>query len=104
MLHLLIPISPIYLLMLTKGRALGPPVSTGVDCAGSVDTKHHVSRFPVARVDKGDGIHRSDLRFPRGHLSCLLFLVVERFASSSQLLLTTTCGHGVQRLCLTLPV
>jgi hypothetical protein len=69
--------------MLTEGRALIPLVSAGVDCAGSADTKRRVSRFPVARVVKGDGIHRMDLHFPRTHLSCLLFLAVEHSASSS---------------------
>jgi hypothetical protein len=70
--------------MLTEGWALSPPISAVVDCAGSADTKHRISRFPIARVDKGDGIHRIDLRFPHVHLSCLLFLAVERSTSSSR--------------------
>jgi hypothetical protein len=70
--------------MLSEGWTLGPPASDGVDCVGSVNTKHCVSWFPVARVDKGDEIHRLDLRFPCSHLSCLLFLAVECSASSSQ--------------------
>jgi hypothetical protein len=56
----------------------------------SVDTKRRVSQFPVARVDKGDEIHRSDLCFSCVHLSRLLFLAVERSASSSNPLSTTT--------------
>jgi hypothetical protein len=42
--------------MLTEGWALGPPTRAGVDCAGSADTKSHVSQFPIVRVDKGDTI------------------------------------------------
>jgi hypothetical protein len=62
----------------------------------SADTKHRVSQFPVARVDKWDGIHRSDLRFPCTHLSCLLSLAIEHSISSFQPPSTTTCGHGVR--------
>jgi hypothetical protein len=87
---LLKPVSPICSLMLTKGRALSPPVSVGVDCVGCADTKHCVGMFPIARVDKGHGIHRTDLHFPHAHLSCLLFLAVKRSATSSQPPSTTT--------------
>jgi hypothetical protein len=90
--------------MLTEGQALSPPVSVRVDCVGSADTKRHVSPFPVARVDKGDGINRTDLRFPRAHLSYLLFLDVERSASSSRPPSTTTYGHGIWPSPLALPV
>jgi hypothetical protein len=86
------------------GVGLGPPISAGVDCAGSANTKRLISQFPIARVDKWDEIHRSDLRFHCGHLSCLLFLAVERSASSSQPPSTTTYGHGVRPSCLVLPV
>jgi hypothetical protein len=82
--------------MLNEGRTLGPPVSVGVDCVRSADTKRRVSWFPVARVDKGDEIHISDLCFPCGRLSCLMFLAVERSASSFHPPSTTTCGHGVR--------
>jgi hypothetical protein len=38
--------------MLTKGQALSPPISAGVECEESADTKRYSSRFPIARVDK----------------------------------------------------
>jgi hypothetical protein len=71
---------------------------------GSANTKHRISRFPVIGVYKRDEIHRLDLRFPCTLLFRLMFLAVERSASSSNPLSTTTCGHGVQPSHLALPV
>jgi hypothetical protein len=79
-----------------RGAGPRPPYQYRGRLCGVCGHQARVSQFPIARVDKGDGIHRSDLRFPCSHLSCLLFLAVERSASSSQPPSTTTCGHGVR--------
>jgi hypothetical protein len=50
-----------------------------------VDTKCRICWLPIAGVDKGDEIHRLDLRFSCAQLSRLLFLAIEHSASSSKL-------------------